>query len=166
MDWFEDNNSYLLPTITVLLAMFSTVNTVYLCTTFKKFILFKQPTEPRFIGDDQWKIRSRNARIEEVDVGREDGKKESRWVLRVWSPPDGSLILFSLFSPPHVAIIYGTNGFNWVYYVPVAFFTSLTLYTIMALFRDRIADEQILGGQVLFEFTENIKSDLVHKKHV
>ncbi|KAI8927020.1 hypothetical protein BC831DRAFT_454207 [Entophlyctis helioformis] len=151
------------------------VNSVHVFTRTKSFVLFRQPTEPRYPGDQQWIVRSRNARIMPVDVARDlsdtngqpsqssagswvpgqNGSKENKWVVQVWNPSEGSLVLFAWFSPPQIAVLYGTSASNWLYNLPVACLTALMMYTIVSFFNDRLNDQQILSGQLLHEFTES-----------
>ncbi|KAL2917385.1 hypothetical protein HK105_203049 [Polyrhizophydium stewartii] len=189
--------------IELVLVGISVVNTVVMFTRSRSIVLFKQPTQPRYPGDTQWIVRSRNAKICKVQTahdfgevddasaaaaaaaspprsqqpkapgsvlarlwslllekpkslsGQADGDgTEDKWVVRVWNPSDGSLSLFCWFSPPQVAILYGTNLSNWYFYLPVAYLTAFMMFMLVSFFQDRLADQQILSGQLLHEFTE------------
>lgn len=98
-----------------------------------RIILFNHSTKPLYPGDDTWVVRSKNAKLRNVDVEteyNEDGKKKSihlekRWVMDIWNPHRYQLIIFSFFSPPQLAIMFGLRSNNFPFVIPTAYFAAL-----------------------------------------
>lgn len=148
----------------------SIVNTIIMFTTFKSVVLFHQPTKPLYEGDSTWLIKSRNASLVRLDVNTDmpedsDGwiKRspspilECRWMLRQWAPSIFSTTIFSWFSPPQVAILYGVDAQNWSYMIPVAYLTAVVVNLTISAYQDLLNDSKILSGQVLQEFTDSLQ---------
>ncbi|KAJ1344325.1 hypothetical protein BSLG_001135 [Batrachochytrium salamandrivorans] len=79
--WWGQGVSYqlLFTMIELALILICVINTVQVFTRTKSYILFKQPTRPRYAGDNQWMLRSRNAQICQVDIAQPT-PKEGKWV--------------------------------------------------------------------------------------
>ncbi|KAJ8328413.1 hypothetical protein QVD99_000916 [Batrachochytrium dendrobatidis] len=72
MQWLglKISSHMLFTVIEFVLILVCVLNTIHVFTRTKSFILFKQPTKPRYPSDNQWMIRSRNAQIRQVDVAQ------------------------------------------------------------------------------------------------
>ncbi|KAI8917803.1 hypothetical protein DFJ77DRAFT_457901 [Powellomyces hirtus] len=78
------------------------------------------------------------------------------WQLKTWNPSPGSMNLFCWFSPMQVAIMNHIDTSNWGYYLPLSCICSSIVYFLMTSFQELVRDREILSGQVLQEFSENM----------
>ncbi|KAH6572821.1 hypothetical protein BASA83_010424 [Batrachochytrium salamandrivorans] len=182
--WWGQGVSYqlLFTMIELALILICVINTVQVFTRTKSYILFKQPTRPRYAGDNQWMLRSRNAQICQVDIAQPT-PKEGNGSLLQWS------VLFSAKKPQpskdginssgHSLSTDGANHISsspvkppvlkedrWVIRVWNPSDGSLNLFCwfsppqIAVIYGANVSnwinDQQILSGQLLHEFTESL----------
>ncbi|KAI8907264.1 hypothetical protein EDD86DRAFT_178404, partial [Gorgonomyces haynaldii] len=133
----------------------SVANTVHLFLKHKPIILLKQPTQKRY-EMDQIVVKSRNARLVELDLSQDGSRIEKKWMISPWNPSKSSLLIFCWFSPAQLLILYCTNQQNWPFMLPIAYLVAVFLHLLASFYTDLVNDTQIITGQILLEFTENL----------
>ncbi|KAJ3015350.1 hypothetical protein HKX48_004657 [Thoreauomyces humboldtii] len=112
-------------------------------------------------ADRTWKTRL----LERLAIWRKPGVRVSSqapmttrrvWQLKTWNPSPGSMNLFCWFSPIQVAIMNNVTSSNWQYYLPLTCICSMITYFLITSFQELLQDREILSGQVLHEFSDDM----------
>ncbi|KAI8892937.1 hypothetical protein BC833DRAFT_610196 [Globomyces pollinis-pini] len=140
-----------------LLIIVSFANAGILGFQSKSLILFHQPTAPQYPDsefDTNWDLskKTRNAQIVLVD-NPATNQLENHWELRIWSPSEFSLKIFTWFSPLQVLLIHLSDNEQCATFILAAYTTSLTLWFVISSYQQLVMDSNILGGQLLLDST-------------
>ncbi|TPX69055.1 hypothetical protein SpCBS45565_g02663 [Spizellomyces sp. 'palustris'] len=157
------------------------LNTVYMFRRSKKLLLFRQPTvHSGLIRSPNAKIVSVDVTGAEYDdVDEQVYEQPARtwkdkilfwkkpkavrpqnlrrvWQLTVWDPSPFAISLFCSFSPLQLAILHNITCETWGSTIPVASLCALLLHFVVDTFQTHLKDKEIVAGQVLHEFSQDM----------
>jgi hypothetical protein len=123
---------------------------------FTDYPLFGLEVESKFDNSVAHELdkRNRSVRLKMFQFSANDYKLV--WVLRVWSPTNGSLNLLSFFSPLQVLLVYLAT-LNPILF-PLAFFSALFIHTLVDFYVQSTSDHQLLSHELV---TEAIKGKTI-----
>lgn len=131
-------SNYQLELLEAMLIVVSFINAfVLFAFQYKQVILFKQPTSCLFpdstfctgiasyLSSIDWDLekKSRNARLVVIRVNED----RLTWIMNVWNPSQGSLRMFTFFSPAQVLLMYLSSHQGHGALLFVAYFTSISV---------------------------------------
>ncbi|KAI9104545.1 hypothetical protein DFS34DRAFT_199929 [Phlyctochytrium arcticum] len=85
-------------------------------------------------------------------------KSRKVWQLKVWHPSPGTTTLFTWYSPLSLMAIHNIGGKDYPYWIALSICCSLMLSFTIERFQDLVRDREILAGQVLKEYSQEIYS--------
>jgi hypothetical protein len=82
--------------------------------------------------------------------------------LEVWTPGEGELMLFCVYSPIHVFLWMLWNTGNWIMMAAVMAAVSFQVRILMTTFEALLKDRAIIAAEVLHEYDEKFVSPRIH----
>ncbi|KAJ3185644.1 hypothetical protein HDU87_000268 [Geranomyces variabilis] len=78
------------------------------------------------------------------------------WQLTTWNPSPGAAVIFCWFGPIQVLVMECLDVRDWITFVPMTCISAGTMFFFVSAFRGLLRDTQILSGQVLHEFSNDM----------
>jgi len=82
--------------------------------------------------------------------------------LEVWTPSEGELMLFCIYSPIHVVLWMLWNAGNWIMMAAVMAGISFQVRILTTTYEALLKDRAIIAAEVLHEYDEKYVSPRVH----